>query len=74
MSFPFKCPHGKCATCPGGPESNFGDVPQSYTGHEPATKRAIRNDYDPYLQVFNRLEQYVIINQIPEKIELIDDF
>jgi elongator complex protein 3 len=71
MSYPYECPHGRCTTCPGGPKSNFGDVPQSYTGNEPATKRAIRNDFDPYLQVFNRLEQYVVINQVPEKIELI---
>ncbi len=71
MSYPFACPHGKCATCPGGPDSNFGSVPQSYTGHEPATIRAIRNNYDAYLQVMNRLEQYVLLNQIPEKIELI---
>lgn len=71
MSYPFKCPHGKCITCPGGPKSSFGDVPQSYTGHEPATMRAQRNDYDPYLQTFNRLQQYVILNQSPEKVELI---
>ncbi|MFP4401371.1 MAG: tRNA uridine(34) 5-carboxymethylaminomethyl modification radical SAM/GNAT enzyme Elp3 [Candidatus Woesearchaeota archaeon] len=71
MSYPFKCPHGRCAICPGGPKSFFGDVPQSYTGKEPATRRAVRNNFDPYLQVMNRLEQYVVINQIPEKIELI---
>jgi len=57
MTKPIKCPHGKCAMCPGGPGSEFGSVPQSYTGKEPATRRAIRNKYDPYLQVFNRLEQ-----------------
>ncbi len=71
MTSPKPCPHGKCITCPGGPDSYFGSVPQSYTGHEPATMRAIRNDYDPYLQVFNRLEQYVVMNQSPEKVELI---
>lgn len=71
MSYPFKCPHGKCTMCPGGPESNFGDVPQSYTGKEPATMRAIRNDYDPYFQVFNRLEHYVVMGQMPDKVELI---
>lgn len=71
MSYPFKCPHGRCAICPGGPDSHFGTVPQSYTGREPATRRAIRNEYDAYLQVMNRLEQYVVINQVPEKVELI---
>lgn len=71
MTKPFKCPHGKCFMCPGGLSSEFGDVPQSYTGKEPATLRAIRNNYDSYLQVFNRLEQYVVLGQNPEKVELI---
>ena len=71
MSQPSKCPHGKCAICPGGLNSAFGDVPQSYTGKEPATRRAIRNDYDPYLQVMNRLEQYIVQGHTPEKVELI---
>lgn len=71
MSKPHKCPHGKCLFCAGGVESVFGDVPQSYTGKEPATIRAIRNDYDPYFQVMNRLEQYVVLGNNPSKIELI---
>lgn len=71
MSYPFACPHGKCLMCPGGPSSVFGDIPQSYTGKEPATLRALRNDYDSYLQVFNRLEQYVVLGHNPEKVELI---
>jgi len=71
MTKPIKCPHGKCIYCPGGPGSVFGDMPQSYTGKEPATRRAIRNNYDPYLQVSNRLEQYMAMNKTPDKIELI---
>lgn len=71
MSAPFRCPHGKCTYCPGGPGSPFGDVPQSYTGNEPATMRGIRNNYDAYLQVMNRLEQYIAIGQNPDKVELI---
>src|SRR3989344_3793329 len=48
MSEPYPCPHtmkgiGPCTYCPGGPGSPFGDVPQSYTGKEPSTRRAIRN-------------------------------
>ena len=57
MTKPTRCPHGKCRMCPGGIGSPFGDVPQSYTGKEPATMRAMRAGFDPYLQVFNRLEQ-----------------
>jgi len=71
MTKPMPCHHGKCACCPGGPKSAFGEVPQAYTGKEPATLRAIRNNYDSYLQVFNRLEQYVVLGQSPEKVELI---
>ncbi|MBU0536624.1 MAG: tRNA uridine(34) 5-carboxymethylaminomethyl modification radical SAM/GNAT enzyme Elp3 [Nanoarchaeota archaeon] len=71
MTKPFRCPHGKCAICPGGPDSAFGEVPQSYTGKEPATMRAIRAGFDPYFQVFNRLEQYVVSGHVPDKIELI---
>jgi len=76
MTKPLPCPHAKggvgpCTMCPGGPDSEFGSVPQSYTGKEPATRRAIRNKYDPYLQVMNRLEQYVVQGWVPDKLELI---
>jgi len=76
MSDPYPCPHtmkgiGPCTYCPGGPGSPFGDVPQSYTGKEPSTRRSIRNNYDPYLVVFNRLEHYIAMGKIPDKVELI---
>lgn len=71
MTRPSRCPHGKCTYCPGGIGSVFGDVPQSYTGHEPATMRGKRANYDPYIQVFNRLEQYLVAGHSVEKIELI---
>lgn len=71
MTKPMPCPHGKCTYCPGGPNSHFGDTPQSYTGHEPATMRGKRAGYDAYLQVFNRLEQYIVTGHNPEKVELI---
>ncbi|MDP2749290.1 MAG: tRNA uridine(34) 5-carboxymethylaminomethyl modification radical SAM/GNAT enzyme Elp3 [Nanoarchaeota archaeon] len=75
MTKPMPCPHAKtlgpCAYCPGGVKSFFGDVPQSYTGKEPATMRGMRSNYDPYLQVFNRLEQYVCLGHDFQKIELI---
>lgn len=71
MTAPFVCPHGRCKMCPGGPNSIFGDVPMSYTGNEPASMRAKRNKFDPYLQIFNRLEQYILLGQNPEKAEVI---
>lgn len=71
MTKPEKCKHGTCVFCPGGPDSVFGNVPQSYTGNEPASRRALRNNYDPYLQIFNRLQHYTAIEQSFDKIEII---
>lgn len=68
MTSPANCPHGKCVFCPGGVESG---TPQSYTGKEPAALRGFANDYDPYKQVKNRIEQYLSLGQIPSKAELI---
>jgi elongator complex protein 3 len=52
MARPAPC-GGGCIYCPKGK-----DAPQSYTGKEPATRRAIRNEYDPFDQVHDRLGQY----------------
>src|SRR3989338_4952590 len=71
MTMPIACKHGKCTFCPGGPNSYYGNIPMSYTGNEPSTMRSIRANYDPYLIVFNRLEQYILLNQVPEKTEVI---
>ncbi|MFW9981273.1 MAG: tRNA uridine(34) 5-carboxymethylaminomethyl modification radical SAM/GNAT enzyme Elp3 [Candidatus Thorarchaeota archaeon] len=68
MTTPHECPHGKCAYCPGGPDLG---VPQSYTGHEPATMRGIQNDFDPYRQVDSRLTQLKTIGHSINKVELI---
>ncbi|MEF8848802.1 MAG: tRNA uridine(34) 5-carboxymethylaminomethyl modification radical SAM/GNAT enzyme Elp3, partial [Candidatus Thermoplasmatota archaeon] len=68
MTSPSSCPHGKCIPCPGGPE-NY--TPQSYTGYEPAAMRADLNDFDPYHQVENRIEQLKAIGHPVDKIDLI---
>ncbi|MFC1698196.1 hypothetical protein ACFL1H_07685, partial [Nanoarchaeota archaeon] len=68
MSAPYKCPHGACIMCPSKTDEG---VPQSYTGREPASMRGLRNKFDAYLQVFNRLEQYIVTGHVPDKIELI---
>ena len=68
MTSPASCPHGLCIPCPGGPSSN---TPQSYTGHEPAALRAGLNDYDPFLQTRNRVEQLRIIGHPVDKIDFI---
>ncbi len=71
MTSPWNCPHGTCTMCPGGIKSPYGDVPQSYTGKEPSTMRGIRANYDPYLMVFNRLEQYIVTGHNADKVDLI---
>ncbi len=66
MTKPIKCPHGRCIMCP-----TVKNIPQSYTGKEPASRRGFRNKFHPYLQIFNRLEQYMLLGNKPEKVELI---
>ncbi len=69
MTKPQLCPQTEpCAYCPGGPTYN---VPQSYTGFEPAAMRGIQNKFDPYLQVRSRIEQLQAIGHKVDKIELI---
>ncbi len=72
MTAPMSCPaQAKCTFCPGGPNSYYGDTPKSYPGGSPAHLRAERNKYDPYLQTFNRLEHYALLNQDYSKTEMI---
>jgi elongator complex protein 3 len=70
MTSPAPCPHGKCLPCPGGPDHPF-HSPQSYTGEEPAAKRAREHGYDPFRQVQARLEQFEILGHRVDKVELI---
>ncbi|MFH1450359.1 MAG: tRNA uridine(34) 5-carboxymethylaminomethyl modification radical SAM/GNAT enzyme Elp3 [archaeon] len=66
MCKPHKCPHGTCDYCPKGKEA-----PQSYTGDEPAARRARTNKFDAYSQVKNRLDQLKNSGHPTDKIELI---
>jgi elongator complex protein 3 len=70
MTSPSPCPHGKCLPCPGGPDHPF-HSPQSYTGEEPAAKRAREHDFDPFRQVQARLGQFETLGHRVEKVELI---
>lgn len=70
MTSPSPCPHGICLPCPGGPEHPF-HSPQSYTGGEPAARRAILHEFDPYLQVSARLGQFEALGHHVDKAELI---
>jgi elongator complex protein 3 len=68
MTPPHPCPHGTCIFCPGGPR--FG-TPQSYTGTEPAARRAAAHRFDPYEQTVVRLEQLRRTGHATDKIDLI---
>jgi elongator complex protein 3 len=68
MTSPADCPHGRCIYCPGGVTNGS---PQSYTGKEPAARRALRNDFDPYRQTIDRIKQLEAIGHRTDKIDLI---
>ncbi|MDD5769801.1 MAG: tRNA uridine(34) 5-carboxymethylaminomethyl modification radical SAM/GNAT enzyme Elp3 [Candidatus Gracilibacteria bacterium] len=57
----FFCP-GKCIYCP-----TFENLPKSYIPNEPAVQRAELNDFDPILQIHNRLRALEITGHKIEK-------
>ncbi len=65
MAKPSECP-GKCIYCPQGE-----NAPKSYTGKEPAARRAKMFDYDPFVQVTKRLQQLKAVGHSIDKVELI---
>jgi elongator complex protein 3 len=65
LTMPYPC-SAKCAYCP--TEKN---MPKSYLSNEPAVMRAIRCNFDPYVQVQYRLKALIANGHRPEKIELI---
>jgi elongator complex protein 3 len=68
MAPPTPCPHGRCAYCPGGVDVG---TPQSYTGKEPAARRAARAHYDGGLQTTDRLKQLAGAGHPVDKVELV---
>lgn len=65
LTKPFPCP-GKCIFCP-----NDVKMPKSYLSDEPGAQRAERNNFDPYLQTYNRLLAIKNIGHNTDKVELI---
>ncbi|MBD3279344.1 MAG: tRNA uridine(34) 5-carboxymethylaminomethyl modification radical SAM/GNAT enzyme Elp3 [Candidatus Pacebacteria bacterium] len=65
LTKPFPCP-GNCIFCP-----NDIRMPKSYLADEPGAQRAERNWFDPYLQVFNRLQAFKSMGHSIDKVELI---
>ena len=79
MPKPFPCP-GRCTYCPTAMKEEIGPdgtsrpvmfAPKAYTGFEPATRRAIQNDFDAAKQISVRLSQYEALGQPTQKCELI---
>lgn len=65
LTKPFPCP-GTCIFCP-----NDIRMPKSYLPDEPGAQRATRNNFDPYLQTFDRLRAIKNIGHSVGKVELI---
>lgn len=65
LTKPYPCP-GRCVYCP--TERN---MPKSYIASEPAAQRALMNQFDPYKQVRNRIDQLEKNGHVADKIELI---
>ena len=65
MPPPAPCP-GKCIYCPKGE-----NAPQSYTGYEPTTMRAIECDYSAQKQIEARIKQYTAQGHGTDKCHLI---
>lgn len=65
LTRPFGCP-GSCTFCP--TEVN---MPKSYLPNQPGAMRAIRNKFDPFNQVAERLNSLQKCGHPAEKIELI---
>ncbi len=57
----FWCPW-KCVFCP-----TFEWLPKSYIPNEPAVQRAVMNDFDPIMQIHNRLRALEITGHKIEK-------
>lgn len=68
MTVPHACPHGVCIYCPGGPRFR---TPQSYTGTEPAARRAAEHGYDPHAQTLARIQALREIGHRTDKVDLI---
>ncbi len=65
MTKPWPCP-GQCTYCP-----LEEGMPKSYLSDEPAAQRAKKLNFDPYLQIQNRIQQLEETGHKPNKIELI---
>ena len=69
MAAPGDCP-GECIYCPSSLLDGV-ETPKSYTGKEPATMRALSQEFSPKKQAANRLQQLKEAGHATNKVELI---
>ena len=65
LTKPFPCPGG-CVYCPAEP-----DMPKSYLSNEPAAQRAVRNAFNPFTQVQQRITALEANGHAVDKIEIL---
>ncbi len=65
LTKPYACP-GKCVYCP-----TESIMPKSYLSNEPAAQRALRNKFDPWLQISNRICMLEGNGHAVDKVEMI---
>lgn len=65
LTKPYPCP-GSCIFCPSDIK-----MPKSYLSNEPGAQRAGNHGFDPYLQVYNRLNSFVAMGHAYDKVELL---
>ncbi|MFC1627162.1 elongator complex protein 3 [Patescibacteria group bacterium] len=65
LTKPYPCP-GQCIFCPNDPQ-----MPKSYLSAEPGAQRAAKNQFNPYNQVYSRLQTYYANGHSTDKAELI---
>ncbi len=65
LTAPHPCP-GRCVFCPSEP-----GLPKSYLSGEPGAMRALRLDFDPYLQVRDRIRTLSRNGHPTDKVELL---
>ncbi len=65
LTKPYPCP-GKCLYCP-----TIENMPKSYLPDEPACRRALSTNFDPFKQMQSRIKTLKITGHSTDKIELI---
>lgn len=65
LTKPYPCP-AHCIFCP-----DDARMPKSYLPDEPGAMRAVEHEFDPYAQVYSRLESLEAVGHPTDKVELL---